>query len=215
MHAEHGGMDGVLLAYRPYWYGKSYFDCKSRYSLNVQIVLLPNWHIIDFSYGHVGSTHDATAWEETRLFKEYESLLQDEWIWADSAYPIQIWVVTPYKKPDCYKPENEEFNEAVRIDNAQAHHISTFWIAACIGIHSHAMQSEAKEKDEEGGYDFFERDPFLAEGHSDGSDVEEVVTGTFTAPRPQANGRVNPHLAATQEFCEKLKADLFASRHCV
>ncbi|KAF5341489.1 hypothetical protein D9758_013933 [Tetrapyrgos nigripes] len=108
-------VDGTFipLAYQPYWYGESYFDRKSCYSLNVQIVLLPNWCIIDFSYGHVGSTHDATAWEETRLFKEHESLLQDEWIWADSAYPIQTWVVAPYKKPDCYEPENEEFNKAV------------------------------------------------------------------------------------------------------
>ena len=50
---------------------------------------MPNLRIIDFSYGHTGSTHDATAWEGTRIAQEHESLLEDdEWIWADSAYPV-------------------------------------------------------------------------------------------------------------------------------
>ena len=38
-------------------------------------------HIIDFSYGHTGCTHDATAWEDTQLE-------DGEWVWADSAYPV-------------------------------------------------------------------------------------------------------------------------------
>ncbi|THU76362.1 hypothetical protein K435DRAFT_605633, partial [Dendrothele bispora CBS 962.96] len=94
-------VDGTLvpLAYRPYWYGESYFDRKSRYSLNVQIVSLPSLCIIDFAYGHAGSTHDATVWEETCLVKEHDTIMEDnEWVWADSAYPIQKWVVAPYKK---------------------------------------------------------------------------------------------------------------------
>ena len=33
-----------------------------------------------------------------------------EWIWADSAYPIEAWCVTPYKKPAANIPENKEFN---------------------------------------------------------------------------------------------------------
>ena len=40
-----------------------------------QIVSLPNLQIIDFAYGHTGSTHDATAWEQTRLAKEHNTLL--------------------------------------------------------------------------------------------------------------------------------------------
>ena len=54
-----------------------------------QIVSLPNLWIIDFGYGYTGSTHDATAWEGTRLFQEHGTLLDDkEWVWADSAYPV-------------------------------------------------------------------------------------------------------------------------------
>lgn len=58
-------------------------------TVGVQIVSLPNLQIIDFGYGYTGSTHDATAWEATRMAKEHSTLLEHgEWIWADSAYPV-------------------------------------------------------------------------------------------------------------------------------
>jgi hypothetical protein len=54
-----------------------------------KIVSLPNLHIIDFGYGYTGSTHDATAWEGTKLAQGPEKLLgKGEWVWADSAYPV-------------------------------------------------------------------------------------------------------------------------------
>ena len=57
---------------------------------NKQIVSLPNLHIIDFSYGHTGSTHDSSAWEDTCVFQGHENLLEDgEWVCADSAYPVK------------------------------------------------------------------------------------------------------------------------------
>ncbi|THU94473.1 hypothetical protein K435DRAFT_819994 [Dendrothele bispora CBS 962.96] len=85
-------VDGSLIPLyaRPYWYGESYFDRKSNYSLNVQVVSLPNLRIIDLGYGFTGSTHDASAWDHTRLKKEHERLLRPgEWVWADSAYPVR------------------------------------------------------------------------------------------------------------------------------
>jgi DDE superfamily endonuclease len=57
-----------------------------------QIVSLPNLQIIDFSFGHTGSTHDASAWEATRLAQDREELMEEnEWVWADSAYPVNIF----------------------------------------------------------------------------------------------------------------------------
>ena len=56
----------------------------------LQVVSLPNLQIIDFSYGHTGSTHDSTAWEDTWIVREHEDIIKDgEWIWADSAYPVR------------------------------------------------------------------------------------------------------------------------------
>jgi hypothetical protein len=104
-------VNGTLIPQyvRPYWYGKTYFDRKCNYSLNIQvsrlflghiasgvvsflqIMSLPNLCIIDFSYGHTGSTHDSTAWEDMRIVQEHRDIIKnEEWIWADSAYLVCI-----------------------------------------------------------------------------------------------------------------------------
>ena len=103
-------VDGTLIPLydRPNWYGESYFDRKCNYSLNFQVSLislqyqlgassltfaqvinLPNLHIIDFSFGHTGSTQNSTAWDQTYVAQNHEEVLEDgEWVWADSAYPV-------------------------------------------------------------------------------------------------------------------------------
>ncbi|KAF5359926.1 hypothetical protein D9758_013985 [Tetrapyrgos nigripes] len=84
-------VDGTLvpLFNRPYWYSESYFDRKCNYSLNFQIISLPNLCIINVGYGYTGSTHDATAWEMTRIKQLIATLIRcGEWVWADSAYPV-------------------------------------------------------------------------------------------------------------------------------
>ncbi|KAF8574649.1 hypothetical protein K439DRAFT_1649732 [Ramaria rubella] len=94
-------VDGTLvpLFARPGFYGNSWYDCKSNYSLNVQLISTPNLHIIDYSVGLPGSQHDATAWKQTRIPLEHETLLgRDGWVWADTAYPLQTWCQAPYKK---------------------------------------------------------------------------------------------------------------------
>jgi hypothetical protein len=71
-------------------------------SVAPKVVSLPNLRIIDFTYGFTGSTHDSTAWNETRMAKDRRSLLKDgEWIWADSAYPVKCHSSSRYKCPDC------------------------------------------------------------------------------------------------------------------
>jgi hypothetical protein len=57
-----------------------------------QIVSLPNLRIVDFGYGHTGSAHDSTAWDETHLAREHATILEgDEFVWADSAYPVELF----------------------------------------------------------------------------------------------------------------------------
>jgi DDE superfamily endonuclease len=59
-----------------------------------------NLSIIDYSIGHTGSVHDSHAFQSTRVSREHETILEkDEWIWADSAYPVTPWCVPPFKKP--------------------------------------------------------------------------------------------------------------------
>src|ERR1700723_3473221 len=60
---------------------------------------MPNFLIVDYGVGLPGSQHDAPAWAETRLPQEHEDLFErNEWVWGDSAYPLQKWCQAPYKK---------------------------------------------------------------------------------------------------------------------
>ncbi|KAF7370022.1 DDE Tnp4 domain-containing protein [Mycena sanguinolenta] len=194
-------VDGTLVALfdRPFWFGESYFDRKCNYSLNIQVVSLPNLRIIDFGYGYTGSTHDSAAFQGTRIAQEHETLLEDdEFIWADSAYTLEKWVISPYKKPQSLQPGNEEFNNHVSmvrirsehaigflkgrfqslkglrisIKDEKTHQFATYWVAACVGVHSFAMQCEEEARDPNDNEDAVMADPFIGEGLSSDSDSE-------------------------------------------
>ncbi|KAF8226700.1 hypothetical protein L208DRAFT_1080827, partial [Tricholoma matsutake] len=112
-----------------------------------------------------------TAWGGTQLASDYKDVMKDsEWVWADSAYPIDVWIVAPYKKPERDLPENNAFNTQVsklhirsehaigflkgrfhslknlrvNICDKDSHILVTYWVAACIGLHSFAMQCKEK-----------------------------------------------------------------------
>ncbi|KAJ8580319.1 hypothetical protein M405DRAFT_890532, partial [Rhizopogon salebrosus TDB-379] len=55
-------VDGTLVSLyaRPAFYGNTWYDRKSNYSLNVQIVSTLDLCIINYSVGLPGSQHDAT-----------------------------------------------------------------------------------------------------------------------------------------------------------
>ncbi len=163
--------------------------------------------IIDYGYGFTGSTHDATAWEKTRIFAEHETILQgDEFIWGDSAYPIDTWVVAPYKKPESDLPENAIYNNhvsmvrirsehaigflkgrfqslkglRVNIKDEASHKFATYWVVACIGLHSFAMRCEADERATVGdvGSDL---DPFVGQGMSSSESEGPILRPVATA----------------------------------
>jgi len=227
-------VDGTLipLYFRPFWYAEAYFDRKSNYSLNIQIISLPNLRIVDFSYGFTGSTHDATAWLETKVVKDHEAIFEPgEFIWADSAYPIQTWVVAPYKKPLRDRPENQVFNNhlsilrirsehaigflkgrfqslkslRLNIKDEATHKFATYWVAACIAVHSFAMQCEADEKesddDEDGqAWDFIREGLSESDSHQDEQPMPDLLNGG------------DRRLAAGKQWREKLKASLFKAK---
>lgn len=53
----------------------------------------------------------------------------------------------------------------VNIKNEQRHKFATYWVAACIGVHSFAMQCEDDERND-GNEDAAIADPFICEGLS-------------------------------------------------
>ena len=76
--------------------------------------------------GHCGSVRDSTAFKDSWTMKEQAKLFsQDEWLWADSAYTIQPWVVTPYKQPSL-RTENKIFNYYVSKVRVRSEHAMEF-----------------------------------------------------------------------------------------
>ncbi|KAF7368106.1 DDE Tnp4 domain-containing protein [Mycena sanguinolenta] len=224
-------VDGTLVALfdRPFWFGESYFDRKCNYSLNIQVVSLPNLRIIDFGYGYTGSAHDSTAWQSTRMAQEHRTLLEHgEFIWADSAYTLEKWMISPYKKPYSLETGNEEFNNHVSmvrirsehtigflkgrfqslkglrisIKDEKTHQFATYWVAACIGVHSFAMHCEQEERGPEEDEDAVMADPFIGEGLSSDSDADANQAG--------AAGGVAGHAGKAKR--EYLKRVLFQSK---
>ena len=118
----------IPLHCKPGHHGEQFFDRKSNYSLsltvchpcyrhspcinvNIQLVTTPDLRIIDYVLGPPGSVHDSTSFRESRAFKESETLFRHgEWLWADSAYGLASWCVTPYKRPLSLIPDNRQFN---------------------------------------------------------------------------------------------------------
>ncbi|KAF8573748.1 hypothetical protein K439DRAFT_1649937 [Ramaria rubella] len=161
----------------------------SNYSLNVQLISTPNLRIIDYGVGLPSSQHDATAWKGTWIPHEHDRLLGgDEWVWVDTAYPLQSWCQAPYKKPDKELPENARYNYYVSHVRVQSEHcmgflkgqwsslrglwlhidrpahirFATIWVSTCIVLHNFAMVHEAEEG--EGGD--VELNEFFREGLS-------------------------------------------------
>ncbi|KAF7372339.1 DDE Tnp4 domain-containing protein [Mycena venus] len=170
-------MELVPLLEEPGHYGEAYFDRKSNYSLNVQLITLPNLRIIDYVIGHCGSAHDSTAFADARTYKEHDTLFKRdrEWLWADSAYGLDWWCVTPYKRPASLQANNKTFNyhfSRVRvksehsvgyikgrfasfrglrqqIDDSIAHERALAWVKACLVIHTLVGFIESGQEDEE------------------------------------------------------------------
>ncbi|KAF8584917.1 hypothetical protein K439DRAFT_1616390 [Ramaria rubella] len=98
-------------------------------------------------------------------------LSPDEWVWADTAYPLQTWCQAPYKRPDKDIPENGHYNYYVsrvcvrskqcvgflkgrwsslhglrlHIDNPTHIQFAVIWVTTCIVLHNFALLHEAKE----------------------------------------------------------------------
>lgn len=100
--------------HRDTWFDKNRdysLDCQVCYSLSYlpmstnrilqQLVTLPNsLLVVDYSIGHTGSVHDSWSFQSTHVFKERDQIFAPgEWLWADSAYPTEMWCVSPFKKP--------------------------------------------------------------------------------------------------------------------
>lgn len=146
-------------------------------TLQIKIVnLLHNLRIVDYGMGHTGSAHDAYAFESTRVYQEHDELLEDnEWIWADSAYPSTTWCVPPFKRLPgrALTRRQRKFNYRlatvrvrsehaigllkgrfqslrelrIQIGNESQHEWALVWIRCCIILHNIILDIEGDDED--------------------------------------------------------------------
>jgi hypothetical protein len=109
--------------------------------------------------------------------------------------------MAPYKKPEHDLPDNTAFNNhlsmvcirsenaigflkgrfhslkrlCINIRNEKSHKLATYWIAACIGLHSFAMQCEDEEDPDRDTTNIGTHDPFIDEGLSSSSESDRNV----------------------------------------
>lgn len=106
-------VDGTLipLYWKPSYYGETFFDRKCNYSINVQIINTPNWKIINYASGFWGSRHDTHCFASTKLEKNPSKFFEHyEWCWGNAGYPLQKWLMIPYKSPATSLKPNCTFN---------------------------------------------------------------------------------------------------------
>jgi hypothetical protein len=138
-------------------------------------MLLHNLTFVDYGLGHTGSTHDSFAFQNTRIADSPTDFLEKgEWVWADSAYPLQTWCVTPFKKPTHTDLPHEarRFNYwlsvlrvraehaigllkgrfqslrelRIQIGSKQKHRWAILWIRCCIILHNLVIRIDEEDE---------------------------------------------------------------------
>jgi hypothetical protein len=229
-------IDGTLIPLyeRPYFYGETFFDRKSNYSLNVQVINTPDRIIIDYATGFVGSRGDAHCYKETLLYSRRNEVLGTrEWCWGDAGYPLQEWLVIPYKKPENSDPDNKTFNYhlsrvrigsehtigllkgrlqslrqlRVKIKTAKDLAFANFWIHTCIVVHAFCLFHERNQDNEDFLNEGLEAERRLLRRLRKNGTEEELVDGLGDNVEDRT-----VILARAKQFREKLKLDLLYGR---
>lgn len=101
----------------------NYFCRKGFYALNVQAICDRDKRFTWVSCCHKGSTHDSTAFAETRLMEILQQMSGELWeegffIVGDQAYPISSFLMVPY-------PEVDPTNDPVRAKDSFNYYLSS------------------------------------------------------------------------------------------
>lgn len=92
--------------------------------MNVQIINTSNLKIINYTSEFFSSQHDSYCVQYTQLVHKHARLLQlDEWYLGDAGYPLNKWLMIPYKRPDSKKSENDIFNTSLSRIQIKSEHV--------------------------------------------------------------------------------------------
>lgn len=107
-----GAIDGSHIPIRtPKQNPENYINRKCFPSVVLQAVCDANMHILDLHCGWPGSVHDSRVLKNSPLFSHAQ-----EWfpgnthLLGDSAYPLQTWLLTPFKDYGNLNPDQKKYN---------------------------------------------------------------------------------------------------------
>ena len=82
---------------------------KGYLSLNCQMICGPKGEIFDVISSWPGSTHDGRMWRESKVSNQVRCLSDEFHVLGDSAYPLQMNLMSPYKNPQNRSESNKLF----------------------------------------------------------------------------------------------------------
>ena len=108
-----GIVDGTHVNFeqKPAIDGSAYFNRKSRYSINLQLVCDDKKRIRCYLTGWPGSQFDSQVFDHSILCRNTDLCFSfGEYLLVDAVYALKYYICTPYRKPAALLPENEVFN---------------------------------------------------------------------------------------------------------
>lgn len=95
-------IDGTQVALCRPEYEHLYLNRHEIHSMNVSLICDHEQKFIAVDATHPGATHDAAIWntsEERKFMQEIYNRGERIWLLGDSGYPLEPWLITPYRSP--------------------------------------------------------------------------------------------------------------------
>ncbi|XP_029838975.4 putative nuclease HARBI1 [Ixodes scapularis] len=108
-----GCIDGTHIALKIAKQDQHIYRNRKGYdSLNVQAICNASNEITQLTVKWPGSTHDSFMWRNCDLADKFEAGdMPEGWLLGDAGYPLQPWLMTPFRKPQ--KKEEENYNDCL------------------------------------------------------------------------------------------------------
>ena len=141
-----GIVDGTYIQFsqRPAIDGETFWNRKSQYAYNVQLICDDFKKIRYHLLGWPGSVFDSQLFGKTKLAKKPEKFLSvGQCIIADAGYALTYYVCTPYKQPAASIPANRIFNDLFSERRVPIEHVNGSVKSRCCSLRGIRTQIRA------------------------------------------------------------------------
>ncbi|XP_052078520.1 putative nuclease HARBI1 [Mytilus californianus] len=106
-----GAIDATHIQIQPpNEHPQAYVNRKSYHSIILQAVCLPDTSFSNCFIGWPGSVHDSRVLKNSELWAEGENVCGENHIVGDGAYPLNQWLLTPYRDNGNLNAEKKRYN---------------------------------------------------------------------------------------------------------